>query len=276
MRRSIANDMHLRARVPIIWYRARLRVKASDAQPALDLNGVTLPGAPLLVAGSNGHIAWGFTNSYGDWLRRRRKAGLLVRQLPSSSEEIRVHGAPSVSFAVKSGPAGVLYRAEPDGRSCWFVSWLAQQPAATNMNLMALERATSVDEALALGADSGHPASELRRRRPTGSHRLDHRRPHSDGYRSERATGTPTWTTRGDASAHRRSANRPDLDRQRTCHRRSERNWLRSAESMPPWAPTTTWRARARQIRDDLLASSRPGDARRTCCASNSMTARCS
>ena len=21
----------------------------------------------MLVAGSNGHIAWGFTNSYGDW-----------------------------------------------------------------------------------------------------------------------------------------------------------------------------------------------------------------
>ena len=46
----------------------RLRVKATAIQPALDLNGVTLPGAPLLVAGSNGHIAWGFTNSYGDWL----------------------------------------------------------------------------------------------------------------------------------------------------------------------------------------------------------------
>ena len=29
--------------------------------------GVTLPGAPAMVAGSNRHIAWGFTNSYGDW-----------------------------------------------------------------------------------------------------------------------------------------------------------------------------------------------------------------
>ena len=25
-------------------------------------------GAPLLVAGSNGHVAWAFTNSYGHWL----------------------------------------------------------------------------------------------------------------------------------------------------------------------------------------------------------------
>src|SRR5438105_1758695 len=62
----VANDMHLGLRVPPLWYHARLRI-ASGAQ-ALDLNGVTLPGAPLLVCESNGHIAWGFTNSYGTWL----------------------------------------------------------------------------------------------------------------------------------------------------------------------------------------------------------------
>ncbi len=31
-----------------------------------DLVGVTLPGLPMLIAGSNGRIAWGYTNSYGD------------------------------------------------------------------------------------------------------------------------------------------------------------------------------------------------------------------
>src|SRR5262249_7502909 len=59
----VAGDMHLTLRVPPVWYRARLRVVAAGAD-ALDLNGVTLPGAPLLVAGSNGQIAWSFTNSY--------------------------------------------------------------------------------------------------------------------------------------------------------------------------------------------------------------------
>ena len=58
----VANDMHLNLRVPTTWYRARLKTHT------LDLNGVTLPGTPVLVAGSNGHIAWGFSNSYGDWL----------------------------------------------------------------------------------------------------------------------------------------------------------------------------------------------------------------
>ena len=56
----VANDMHLDFRVPNIWYRARL-VHRGD----LDLTGVTLPGTPSIVAGSNRHIAWGFTNSYG-------------------------------------------------------------------------------------------------------------------------------------------------------------------------------------------------------------------
>src|SRR5690606_636753 len=60
----VANDMHLTLHVPAAWYRARFRV---GGEQALDLNGLTLPGAPVLVAGSNGYIAWGFTNSYGDW-----------------------------------------------------------------------------------------------------------------------------------------------------------------------------------------------------------------
>ena len=54
--------------MPPVWYHARLRIARARDGAALDLNGVTLPGPPLLVAGSNGHIAWGFTNSYGNWL----------------------------------------------------------------------------------------------------------------------------------------------------------------------------------------------------------------
>ncbi len=55
----VENDMHLDLRVPNIWYRARLRTREG-----LEMVGVTLPGAPNLVVGSNTHIAWGFTDSY--------------------------------------------------------------------------------------------------------------------------------------------------------------------------------------------------------------------
>jgi penicillin amidase len=67
-RALVANDMHLGLRVPALWLRARLRY-ADAAAPggAVDVSGVSLPGVPGIVAGSNGHVAWGFTNSYGDW-----------------------------------------------------------------------------------------------------------------------------------------------------------------------------------------------------------------
>jgi penicillin amidase len=52
--------MHLGLSAPGIWYRAQLVVRPQGAAgQALSVAGVTLPGAPTMVAGSNGHIAWG-------------------------------------------------------------------------------------------------------------------------------------------------------------------------------------------------------------------------
>ncbi len=165
----VANDMHLGQRVPTIWYHARLMVTGPES---LDLNGVTLPGAPLLVAGSNGHIAWGFTNSYGAWLDVERAACTAVTAqgmttpagaVPLSvvAEQIKVKGAPTATLDVQSGPLGVLIRTDPETRSCWFGSWLAQRPEATNMNLMLLERAQSVEQALQLAPQVGIPHQNL-------------------------------------------------------------------------------------------------------------------
>src|SRR5438552_12329268 len=60
----VANDMHLGLSTPNIWYRASMVWR--DTRPRR-LTGVTLPGVPSLVAGSNGDLAWAFTNSVGDW-----------------------------------------------------------------------------------------------------------------------------------------------------------------------------------------------------------------
>ena len=59
--------MHLTLRAPNIWFRARLRYPDPTAPGGkVDVQGFTLPGLPLVVAGGNGHVAWGFTNSYID------------------------------------------------------------------------------------------------------------------------------------------------------------------------------------------------------------------
>ena len=161
----VANDMHLSQRVPVVWYRARL--KTTDS-PGVDLMGLTLPGAPLLVAGSNGHIAWAFTNSYGKWLDVTfvpcTSVGPSALQTASGpvpltvqTEEIRVHGAPTVAFPIRSGPGGVLLSAHPERGQCWFGSWLAQLPEATNLNLIELEQLTSVREALEVAPRIGIP-----------------------------------------------------------------------------------------------------------------------
>jgi len=64
----VANDMHLTVRVPNTWYRASLEWPApSEPSGRARLTGITLPGAPALVVGSNTHVAWGFTNTYADW-----------------------------------------------------------------------------------------------------------------------------------------------------------------------------------------------------------------
>jgi len=56
----LSNDMHLEHGIPNIWYEGDL--KAGDFHVA----GVTVPGIPYIIAGHNGHIAWGFTALYGD------------------------------------------------------------------------------------------------------------------------------------------------------------------------------------------------------------------
>ncbi len=63
----VADDMHLGLSVPHIWYRLRLLSTTVNGLD-LDLTGLSLPGMPFMVVGSNTKVAWGFTNSYGDWL----------------------------------------------------------------------------------------------------------------------------------------------------------------------------------------------------------------
>ena len=56
----LANDPHLGAHVPSLWYLAHM--KAGD----FEVIGATLPGAPAVAIGRNRHIAWGETNMAAD------------------------------------------------------------------------------------------------------------------------------------------------------------------------------------------------------------------
>ncbi len=259
----IANDMHLNQRVPTIWYHARLRVAAQGAD-ALDLNGVTLPGAPVLVAGSNGHIAWGFTNSAGDWLDVERLECTTVGEreltgpagtvpLTRTEEVIQVHGEAPITETVRSGPAGILLRVDPDTHSCWFGAWLAQIPEATNLNLVRFERFTSVDEALAAAPQLGIPHENL-----VVGDRAGHigwaiagRIPAQAG--AGRARAVPQWTT----AANHPHIEDPPIGRLWTANARvasdAAQQQLIGGHTAALGAEYDLG-ARASQVRDDLLA----------------------
>lgn len=168
----LANDPHLHLRVPNIWYRAQLRYPdPSDPGKMIDLNGVTLPGAPAMVIGSNGHIAWGFTNSTGDWMDLVRvihkpddpsqyKTPNGWATLKRHDEIIHVKGAPDVHFTVDDTIWGPITARDTDGTPL-ALAWIAQGPGAVNLNLMKLETAQTVVQAIALAPTFGIPPQNL-------------------------------------------------------------------------------------------------------------------
>lgn len=168
-RALVAGDMHLGLRVPTVWYRARLQIAAADGAP-LELNGVTLPGLPAVAAGSNGHIAWSFTNSYGDWSDVRdvscssERRGYLApsgeRAFEIYQESIEVAGASPEALFVLEAPQGTVVRVdsgEGGAERCWLARWLIVERGATNLASLELQQVRDVEAALELAPRVGIP-----------------------------------------------------------------------------------------------------------------------
>lgn len=165
----LANDMHLGLNVPHIWYRAVLQWSESG-QPHR-VAGVTLPGLPFLVAGSNGRIAWGFTNSYIDTtdivsVETDSEANILYRtptgwkEIEEREETILVKGDDPVKFITRWCEWGAILSGPVDGRYL-AVRWNAHQPEATNLALRQLETAADAAAAVAVAHAAGMPNQNL-------------------------------------------------------------------------------------------------------------------
>lgn len=168
----LANDMHLSLRVPNIWFRTRLRYPdASAPDGRRDVNGVSLPGTPALIVGSNGQIAWGFTNSYGDWLDwvrvlrdpadpTRYKTPDGWASIESHDERIQVKGRPDTVIKVEETRWGPIMGTDADGTPL-ALAWIGGRPRGYNVELMQLERASDVAGALDLAPTLGMPPQNL-------------------------------------------------------------------------------------------------------------------
>ncbi|GAB3749502.1 penicillin acylase family protein [Lysobacter olei] len=167
-RAIVADDMHLGLRAPNLWFRARLRYADAKAPGGrVDVTGFTLPGLPTVVVGSNGHVAWGFTNGYGDWLDWRRerpcRTGSSVHPcdpIASHVETIAVAGGDPVRFTVEESDWGPILHREPDG-SALALRWTAHLPGALNFGLSHFARAGSLDQALAFADTAAVPGQNL-------------------------------------------------------------------------------------------------------------------
>jgi penicillin amidase len=160
-RALVANDMHLDLGIPNVWYRAELRY--ADVVVA----GLTLPGVPLVVAGSNGHVAWGLTNVEADVLdlieleldaahpgAYRSEEGFVP--FGQREERIAVRGAREERETVRLTRWGPVLSAPLLGRPV-AIRWTALDPSAVDLGLLALAEVRDVPGALQVFSRAGMP-----------------------------------------------------------------------------------------------------------------------
>jgi penicillin amidase len=163
----LANDMHLGIDVPNVWYRVSWSWREPDGTERR-VTGATLPGMPVLAIGSTGRIAWGFTNSFADVVDLvdleldsrdsevyRTPAG--PRRFEHHSERILVKGGPDEAFDVVKTIWGPVVERDEKGRPRRALAWTADFPEAMNLEILGLETAKNVDEAIEVAHASGLP-----------------------------------------------------------------------------------------------------------------------
>ncbi len=164
----VANDMHLGIRVPNTWFRARIEYIQNNKQ--ISVTGATLPGTPNMVIGSNGNIAWGFTNSYGDY------SDIIVLQTSADNSKyatpegevaftfhkqiIAIKDEQPVEITIKETIWGPVIGKNHQGELLAY-RWVAHDKQAVNLTATELELAQSVKQAFDIAARSGIPAQNM-------------------------------------------------------------------------------------------------------------------
>ncbi|MFJ9664513.1 penicillin acylase family protein [Streptomyces sp. NPDC101219] len=169
----LANDPHLSASLPSVWYQMGLHCRSVSASCQYDVTGYTFAGMPGVVIGHNADIAWGLTNSGVDvtdlYLEKITGEGYQydgkVVPFESREETIRVAGGKDRKIVVretnngpllsdrsdelvKTGKKATVETAAPDRGDGYGVSlrWTALDAGRTMDAVFAMNRAKNWDD----------------------------------------------------------------------------------------------------------------------------------
>ncbi|MDE0153648.1 MAG: penicillin acylase family protein [Gammaproteobacteria bacterium] len=153
----LANDMHLVLMVPNIWY--RMHWQWTDGDKDYMASGLTLPGLPWLIGGSNGYIAWGFTNSNVD------SQDLIVLDpadpsLTQVEETLKVRFGADEKFVYENSAWGPVIGEDAQKRKRslhWASHWLT----GAHINFTQIEAAEDLQSAIASFQQSAIPPQNV-------------------------------------------------------------------------------------------------------------------
>lgn len=156
-RAIVACDMHLRLATPNIWYRAAF-VYPDSKKNEIRVSGATLPGTPCMVIGSNGNMAWGFTNAHVDTtdliivtVDQNDKNRYLTPEgfvpFKKDVELIQVKNSEPIPFEITKTIWGPLSNETFFGNPL-AIQWIAHRKDSLNIRLIDLEKVKSTKQAL--------------------------------------------------------------------------------------------------------------------------------
>lgn len=155
----LACDMHLPLSIPNIWYRTSLSYLDTNGKE-VNIWGITLPGLPLMMIGSNSYVSWGFTNACIDTtdlvmieVDPHRSDHYLTAEgskpFNKQTEIIKIKGEKPETFTFQTTIWGPViqerYRDHPLA-----LLWVAHDPQSFNLSLQQMETAQNLTSALSV------------------------------------------------------------------------------------------------------------------------------
>ncbi|MEU0049330.1 penicillin acylase family protein [Streptomyces sp. NPDC006184] len=185
----LANDPHLSASLPSVWYQMGLHCRTVSSKCQYDVAGYTFAGMPGVIIGHNAKIAWGLTNSGVDvtdlYLEKVTANGYLydgkVRPFKTREETIEVAGGQSKTIVVRQtqdgmpllsdrddelvqvGRKAAVDTAAPDRGDGYGIAlrWTALDPGTTMDAVFALDKASDWSEFRSAAAQFDVPSQNL-------------------------------------------------------------------------------------------------------------------